>query len=96
MAPPAPCRTGAWRLKALLALSSPLLLLLALLALLTRPGSDRTQVIPPLAIGASLLATSWLRRRRRRREILRALQEPHKHNQESLGQAKNGRQSFFK
>ena len=41
MLPPVPCRAGARRLKALLALSSPLLILLALLALLTRPGSDR-------------------------------------------------------
>lgn len=76
MLPPVPCRAGARRLKALLALSSPLLILLALLALLTRPGSDRIQVVPPLAIGTSLLATSWLRRRRRRREILRALRQP--------------------
>jgi hypothetical protein len=73
MVPPASGRTGARRLKALLALSSPLLILLSLVCLLTRPGSDRIQVVPPLAIGTGLLATSWLRRRRRRREILRAL-----------------------
>jgi hypothetical protein len=66
-------RAGSRRLKALLALSSPLLILLSLVCLLTRPGSDRIQVVPPLAIGTGLLATSWLRRRRRRREILRAL-----------------------
>jgi len=73
MMPSASGRSGARRLKALLALSSPLLLLLSLVCLLTRPGSDRIQVVPPLAIGTGLLATSWLRRRRRRREILRAL-----------------------
>jgi hypothetical protein len=73
MMPSASGRSGARRLKALLALSSPLLILLSLVCLLTRPGSDRIQVVPPLAIGTGLLATSWLRRRRRRREILRAL-----------------------
>jgi hypothetical protein len=71
MMPSASGRSGARRLKALLALSSPLLILLSLVCLLTRPGSDRIQVVPPLAIGTGLLATSWLRRRRR--EILRAL-----------------------
>jgi hypothetical protein len=76
MVPPASGRTGARRLKALLALSSPLLILLSLVCLLTRPGSDRIQVVPTLAIGAGLLATSWLRRRRRRLEILRALRLP--------------------
>ncbi len=76
MLPPASGRRGVWRLKALLALSSPLLILLSLVCLLTRPGSDRIQVVPPLAIGSGLLATSWLRRLRRRREILRALRLP--------------------
>lgn len=76
MLPPASGRSGAWRLKALLALSSPLLILLSLVCLLTRPGSDRIQVVPTLAIGTGLLATSSLRRRRRRREILRALRLP--------------------
>ena len=61
------------RRRALLALSSPLLILLALLALLQRPASERVQALPALGIGIGLLATSWVRRRRRRRELLRAL-----------------------
>lgn len=63
------------RRRALLALSSPLLILLALVALLQRPASDRIQALPALAIGIGLLATSWHRRRQRRRELLRALRE---------------------
>ncbi|MFM7087715.1 MAG: DUF3188 domain-containing protein [Cyanobium sp.] len=63
------------RRRALLALSSPLLILLALLALLHRPAADRIQALPALAIGSGLLFTSWHRRRQRRRELLRALRE---------------------
>lgn len=63
------------RRRALLALSSPLLILLALVALLHRPASDRIQALPALGIGIGLLATSWQRRRQRRRELLRALRE---------------------
>ncbi len=60
---------------ALLALSAPLLILLALLALLHRTGSDRIQAVPALLIGVGLLLTSMVLRRRRRREILRALRQ---------------------
>jgi hypothetical protein len=60
-------------LAALLALSAPLLILLALLVLLTRQGADRLPAIPALVIGCGLLGTSALRRRRRRAELLRAL-----------------------
>jgi hypothetical protein len=63
------------RRRALLALSSPLLILLALVALLHRPASDRIQALPALGIGIGLMATSWQRRRQRRRELLRALRE---------------------
>ena len=63
------------RRRALLALSSPLLILLALVALLHRPATDRIQALPALGIGVGLLATSWQRRRQRRRELLRALRE---------------------
>ena len=61
------------RRRALLALSSPLLILLALVALLHRPANDRIQALPALGIGIGLLVTSWQIRRRRRRELLRAL-----------------------
>lgn len=63
------------RRRALLALSSPLLILLALVALLHRPGSEKVQALPALGIGIGLLSTSWVRRRRRRRELLRALRD---------------------
>ena len=63
------------RRAALLALSSPLLILLGVVGLLHRQGADRVQALPAILIGAGLLCTSWLRRRRRRREILRALRE---------------------
>jgi hypothetical protein len=63
------------RAAALLALASPLLILLALVALLHRQPGDRVQVLPALAIGGGLLATSWQVRRRRRRELLRALRD---------------------
>ena len=77
MGSPHPVRAGSRQLKALLALSSPLLIVLALVTMAIRPGSDRIQALPALAIGAGLLSTSWWGRRRRRREILRALRRPH-------------------
>ncbi|MCP9776378.1 MULTISPECIES: DUF3188 domain-containing protein [unclassified Cyanobium] len=60
-------------LRGLLALSSPLLILLALLVLLQRRGVDRIPVLPALLIGTGLLVTSAVSRRRRRRELLAAL-----------------------
>ena len=62
-------------LRGLLALSSPLLILLALLVLLQRRGVDRLPALPALLIGTGLLATSALGRRRRRRELLAALRQ---------------------
>jgi hypothetical protein len=60
---------------ALLALSSPLLILLALVVLLQRQGADRLPALPALVIGCGLLSTSWVHRRRRRAELLRALRQ---------------------
>ena len=60
-------------LRGLLALSSPLLILVALLVLLQRRGVDRLPAVPALLIGTGLLVTSALVRRRRRRELLAAL-----------------------
>jgi hypothetical protein len=57
----------------LLALASPLLILLALLALLTRQDRDRLQALPALLIGTGLLATSAIGRGQRRRALLEAL-----------------------
>ncbi len=67
-------RPAAW-LPALLALSSPLLILLALLALVWRPPHERVQAVPAMLIGVGLLSFSWVRRRRRRRDLLQALRE---------------------
>lgn len=60
----------------LLALSTPLLILLGLLGLLLRQGSDRLQAIPALAIGIGLLLQSLWHWRRRRRALLAALRDP--------------------
>lgn len=60
-------------LRGLLALSSPLLIVLALVVLLQRRGVDRLPAVPALLIGTGLLVTSALGRRRRRRELLAAL-----------------------
>jgi Na+/phosphate symporter len=62
--------------RALLALSTPLLILLGLLGLLLRQGSDRLQAIPALAIGIGLLLQSLWCWRRRRRALLAALRDP--------------------
>jgi hypothetical protein len=63
------------RRAALLAMSSPLLILLALVALALRSGSARWEALPALLIGSGLLITSIVRRRRRRAEILRSLRQ---------------------
>ena len=63
------------RRAALLALASPLLILLALVGLLHRSGASRWEVLPALLIGSGLLLTSLDRRRRRRKELLRSLRQ---------------------
>ena len=63
------------RRAALLALASPLLILLALVGLLHRSGASRWEVLPALLIGSGLLLTSLHRRRRRRKELLRSLRQ---------------------
>jgi len=60
----------------LLALSSPLLILLALVSMLNRGPATRLQAVPALLIGVGLLVFSLVRRRRRRAMILRVLREP--------------------
>lgn len=72
---PPTVRRAVQRRAALLALSSPLLIAMGVLAVLHRSGSDRIQALPALLIGGGLLATSWLRRRKRRGELLRALRQ---------------------
>lgn len=55
------------------ALASPLLILLALLLLLGRQGTDRLQALPALLIGISLMVHALVARQRRRRQQLLAL-----------------------
>lgn len=81
--PAGPCRRGAPAVsgpkgfsRGLLALSSPLLILLALGALLLRQGPDRWQALPALLIGVGLLGHSALSRHRRRGALLAALRQP--------------------
>jgi len=59
--------------RAWLAAATPLLILLGVVGLLLRQGSDRLQAIPALAIGVALLGQSSWRWRRRRRALLAAL-----------------------
>lgn len=60
-------------LNTLLALSAPLLLVVALVILWQRRGPDQIQAVPALLIGTGLLGTSLYSRRRRRRRLLAAL-----------------------
>jgi hypothetical protein len=64
-----PASATRWR-QALLALSSPLLIGLALVHGL---AGDWVQSLPALTIGVGMLMYSWIARRRRRGELLRAL-----------------------
>ena len=63
------------RLAAMLALASPMLIILSLVGLLHRPGSSRWQALPALLIGISLLLTSSFRRHYRRRQMLLSLRQ---------------------
>ncbi|MEB3334663.1 MAG: DUF3188 domain-containing protein [Cyanobacteriota bacterium] len=60
----------------LLALSSPLMMVLGLVSMVQRGPSIRLQGVPALLIGSGLLVFSLLRRRRRRSMLLRVLREP--------------------
>jgi hypothetical protein len=62
----------------LLALSGPLLILLALVMLLLQ-GRRGLQALPALLIGTGLMVHSWLSRRRRRRQLLQALRQEQRH-----------------
>lgn len=59
----------------LLALATPLLILLSLAGMALRQGSDRLQALPALVIGVALLLQSTRSWRRRRRALLMALQD---------------------
>lgn len=61
--------------RALLALATPLLIVLGLMGLFLRQGSDRLQAVPALVIGVALLLQSAWSWRRRRRALLTALRD---------------------
>ena len=67
----------------LLSLAAPLLIVLAMLALIHRQGSDRLQSLPAVLVGAGLIISGAVGRRRRRRKLLAALHstqtEEHEH-----------------
>lgn len=74
MSPPAATRQRPL-LYTMLALSAPLLLVVALGVLAQRRGPDRWQAVPALVIGTALLGSSLHSRRRRRRSLLAALRQ---------------------
>ncbi|WP_311133978.1 DUF3188 domain-containing protein, partial [Synechococcus sp. CS-205] len=53
-------------LRIMLALSAPLLILLALLSMASRRGNQRLEAVPALLIGSGLLVSSGMRRAQRR------------------------------
>jgi len=57
----------------LLSLAAPFLIILAMLALMQRQGSDRLQVLPPVLVGVGLIVHSAVGRRRSRSQLLLAL-----------------------
>ena len=59
----------------LLALATPLFILLGLAGVALRQGSDRLQAVPALVIGVTLLLQSAWSWRRRRRALLEALRD---------------------
>ncbi len=72
MSQPQPQRS--WLLTCL-ALAAPLLMLLALIALVQRRGADRVAAVPPLLIGAGLLVSNAVVQGRRRRRLLETLRQ---------------------
>jgi hypothetical protein len=73
-----PMRPRPW-LQTWLTLAAPLLILLALVALLQRSGAERVVAVPSLLIGAGLLITNALHQGRWRRRLLETLREAGQH-----------------
>ncbi len=61
----------------LLSLAAPLLIILAMLALMQRQGSDWLQVLPAVLVGVGLIISGAVGRRRRRSRLLIALRGTH-------------------
>ena len=59
----------------LIAISAPLLIVLAVIGLVHREGKDKIKVIPSLSVGTGLVLTGTIRRYRRRRMLLLELKK---------------------
>ena len=59
----------------LIAISAPLLIVLAVIGLVHREGKDKIKVIPSLSVGTGLVLTGTIRRFRRRRMLLLELKK---------------------
>lgn len=68
MSKPQPLSAQGW-----LSLAAPLLIVLGLVAMLQRQGSDQLQALPAILVGLGLVISAVVGRRRRRFRLLRAL-----------------------
>ena len=57
----------------LLSLGPPSLILVAVLGILQREGSDRWQSLPAMLVGMGLIISGFLKRRRRRQKLFLAI-----------------------
>ena len=57
------------RVKAWLSLGTPLLIVLAVVAVQQRDGNERVQALPAVAVGSALILSCGLGRRRRRARL---------------------------
>ncbi len=57
----------------LLSMAAPFLILVSILSLLQRQGSDRLQAIPAFLVGTGLIISGALGRQSRRKKLLSAL-----------------------
>ena len=64
----------------LLSLAAPLLIFEAILGIFQRDGSDRLQALPAVCVGAGLIVSGALGRRRRRRKLLIAIRKENNPN----------------
>ena len=60
-------------LQVLLSLAAPFLVLLGVIGLLQREGTDRLQAVPAILVGSGLVIHAVVGRRRRRHQLLVAL-----------------------
>ena len=59
----------------LLSLAAPILIIVAVMGLLQREGSDRLQSLPALLVGVGLIISGFFKRRRRRQKLFLTLRD---------------------